>query len=55
MPDRRPRASLEPVSVPVAFAAAVGIQLGITLLVVVGTRFLSRFTHLPQKAQAVEV
>ena len=47
--------SLEPFSVPVGFAAAVGIQLGIILLVVVGTRFLPRFTHLPQRAQAVEV
>ncbi|OHV71789.1 MFS transporter [Pseudofrankia sp. BMG5.36] len=36
--------ALEPHSIPEAFGSAVGVQLGIVVLLVVGSRFLPRFT-----------
>jgi hypothetical protein len=35
---------LAPHSIPLGFATAVGIQLGISVLFVLGSRFLPRFT-----------
>jgi len=45
---------LEPTSVPLAFACAVGIQLGIVLLLVVFSRILPRFTAPSRDAALVE-
>lgn len=50
-----PDVNLILLGIPLLRGAAVGIQLGIILLLVVGTKFLPRFTHLPEKAQPVEV